>query len=251
MADLAEIYAFTQKELGKFVSGLSKKDLDRSVPATPEWSIRDVIAHLTGAAELMAARDFPSEFFFANGAEHGVAALNEWTERHVRERRGRPLQDVLNEWETVTATIAPMLRGDVPWADEVVPFGGHVMVRDLATHQQDIYGALGVERDRDGAPIRIGFATFVGGVDLRIRASERPALRFVNEHKEIVAGYGEPAATVSASRFELFRALSGRRNHEQVRAYDWDGDPEPFLRYFYPFGVREEALVEEGVPVES
>jgi hypothetical protein len=126
----------------------------------------------------------------------------------------------------------------------VIFFAGHALLTDLAVHQQDIYGAMGVVKDRDAAAIGIGFASYVGGVGLRIGAAGGPSLRFVTEHKERVAGDGEPAATVRAPRFELFRALSGRRSPDQVRAYDWDGDPEPFLELFYPYGLREAALVE-------
>jgi hypothetical protein len=37
----------------------------------------------------------------------------------------------------------------------------------------------------------------------------------------------------------LFRALHGRRTVEQVRAMDWDGDPEPWLSAFFLFGPTE------------
>jgi hypothetical protein len=117
-------------------------------------------------------------------------------------------------------------------------------VTDLAVHQQDIYGALGIVKDRDAAPVGIAFATYAGGADLRINASGGSSLRLVTESKERVVGGGDPVATVRAPRFELFRALSGRRSPDQVRAYDWDGDPEPFMELFYPYGVRQEALVE-------
>ena len=244
MAELAEIYAITRKELANFVSSLPAEDLERPVPATPAWSIRDVIAHLTGVMECTASGDFPREFFTAIGSEHGVGLLNEWTDRHVGDRRERPLQDLLDEWEKATAAVTPMIRGDVPWPEEVMPFAGHVLVTDLGVHQQDIYGALGLVRDRDATPIRIGFSVYATGTDLRIQASGGPSLRFVTEYKEVVAGGGEPAATVLAPRFELFRALSGRRSPDQLRAYEWEGDPEPFLELFYPYGVREEALVE-------
>lgn len=244
MADLAEIYDAARRDLAGLVSGLSREELERPVPATPAWSIRDVVAHVTGVVQGAVAGDFPREFFVALGSEHAVGILNDWTDRHVADRRQRPLQDVLEEWEKATAAVAPMIRGETPWPEEVVLFAGRVLVTDLTIHQQDVYGALGLVKDRDTPQIRIGFATYAGGVDLRIKASGGPALRLVNEHKEVVAGEGEPGASVRAPRFELFRALSGRRNPDQVRAYEWDGDPDPFLELFYPYGVREEALVE-------
>jgi hypothetical protein len=38
--------------------------------------------------------------------------------------------------------------------------------------------------------------------------------------------------------------MSGRRSPEQVAAYEWDGDAEPYIPYFYPYGIRSDALVE-------
>ena len=244
MAELADVYEVTRKELSNFVSSLPEKDLRRPVPATPTWSIHDVIAHMSGALACVASGDFPREFFLAIGSKEGIALINEWTERQVEDRRERPIQDLLDEWESATASIAPMIRGDVPWPDQVFPFAGYVLMTDLAIHQQDIYGALGVVKDREEAPISIGFSTYVSGIDLRIQSEGGPSIRFVTEDKEKVAGQEEPAATVRGSRFELFRALSGRRSLDQIRKYEWEGDPEPFLKFFYPYGVREEPLVE-------
>ncbi len=244
MADLVEIYATTRSDLAELVSTLSDEDLHRPVPATPEWSIRDVVAHLAGVVQCIAAGDFPREFFAAIGSEAGVTVLNEWTDRHVGARREPSLRELLEEWESASAAIAPMMHGDVPWPEDVVPFAAHILTTDLGVHQQDVYGALGIVKDREGAPVRIGFTVYATGADLRIRASGGSALRFVTERKEVVAGDGEPAATVRGTHFELFRALSGRRSPDQLRAYEWEGDPEPFLELFYPYGVRAEALVE-------
>ena len=244
MADIADVYAATRKDLASFVSSLTKDELERPVPATQGWSIRDVVAHMSGVLQCIAAGDFPIEFFAAIGSQQGIAVLNEWTGRQVGVRTERPIGELLDEWEAGAAGVMPMLRGDVPWPEGVVPFAAHILTTDLAVHQQDVYGALGVVRDRDAAPIAIAFATYTAGVDIRIKGSGGPALRFVTERKEVVAGEGEPVATVRGPRFELFRALSGRRSPEQVRAYDWEGDPEPFLELFYPYGVRAEALVE-------
>lgn len=245
MGDIGDVYEATRKEIASFVSTLSEDELARRVPATPDWTIRDVISHLTGDVVSTVDGDFPREFFASFGSDEGIAKLNEWTDRQVRERRGRRLQEVLDEWESATPELLPRIRGEEPWPDPMMTFAGHILVTDIAIHQQDIYGALGILRDRDSAAVKIGLSTYIGGIQLRMGATPGDGtIRFVTETKDVVCGSGEPTATVKAGRFELFRALSGRRSPEQIRNYEWDGDPEPFTRFFYPYGVRAEALAE-------
>ena len=69
---------------------------------------------------------------------------------------------------------------------------------------------------------------------MRLDASERT----------FTAGAGEPAVAVRADAFELLRALTGRRNAEQVRALDWSGDAEPYVDVFATYPMRESPLGE-------
>lgn len=244
MPDLADVYDSTRRDIAELVRGLDEDALNGRVPATPEWSVRDVVAHLTGDVACALVGDFPREFFESFGSEQGVISLNEWTHRQVAERRSKPLSEVLEEWEGATQEVKKMMRGEREWPGGILPFVDHVLLADIATHQQDVYGALGIVRDRESAQVRIGASTYIGGVALRIGMDGGPPLRFAMENKEVAAGGDDPNVTVRASRFELFRALSGRRNPDQVRAFEWSGDPTPFLRFFYPYGIRQEALNE-------
>jgi hypothetical protein len=114
------------------------------------------------------------------------------------------------------------------------------LLTDLTVHQQDIYGALGIQRDRESAPIKIGLSGYIATMGWRLTGANLAPLRVDLGDKSYVAGEGEPAATVRASRYELFRATAGRRSPEQIAA----GDAEPYIPYFYPYGARTEALVE-------
>jgi hypothetical protein len=78
----------------------------------------------------------------------------------------------------------------------------------------------------------------------RVAHDQLPTLRIRAGTREWTIGDGEPAATVTADPFELARAASGRRSWDQVRAFEWEGNPEPFKPLFYPYGVREDALAE-------
>ena len=68
----------------------------------------------------------------------------------------------------------------------------------------------------------------------RLDQGGRPALRLRTGDQDWVEGTGSPAASLAADPFELFRALSGRRSLDQVRALAWDGDPEPYLDLLAP-----------------
>lgn len=245
MGDLADVYESTRKELSAFVSGLSDEALGARVPATPDWTVKDIVAHLSADVVGALSGDFPREFFQAFGSPDGVRALNEWTARLVEERSDWSLQEILDEWEANSGRLRDALRDPSLWPDGTPPFVEGVFVTDLAVHQQDIYGALGMVEARDSAPVKIATGGYIVMVGLRLDTESKPSLTIEAEEKSWKAGAAEPAARVRVpTRFELFRALSGRRSPEQIRSYDWDGDASSYTDYFYPYGIREDALNE-------
>ncbi len=243
MGDLTDVYEATRSSIVDLVRERANES-NHPVPATPEWRVRDVVSHLVGEVECILRADFPREFFRSFGQPDAIADLNEWTRGHLDARKDRSLDAIVAEWDELTPRLISMMRGETEWPEGVTDFADRVMVTDLGVHQQDLFGTFGIERDRDGAPVKIGSAGYIAALDLRLRTEERGVLAIEAHDKLWVAGGDEPTATLRTDRFELFRALSGRRSLDQLRSYDWDGDPEPFLDCFYPYGLREEALVE-------
>jgi uncharacterized protein (TIGR03083 family) len=244
MAELADIYEQLRTEISELVAGLEPDQLDTPVPATPGWTIKDVITHITADASCVIVGDFPSQYFETFGEGPAVELVNDWTARQVNEREGHSLEELLQEWKSSATELTAMMRGEKKWSENMLPFVDSVIVTDAAVHQQDIFGALGIERARENTGIRIGLAAYVVGIGWRLAVAKLPPVGFDVGDKTYVAGEGEPETTVRASRYELFRAMSGRRNPEQIAAFDWDGDPEPYIPYFYPYGIRKDALVE-------
>lgn len=244
MAEVADIYEQLRHDISEFVAGLEPQELDMPVPATPAWSIRDVVSHLAADASYAIGGDFPGEFFQAYGDPNAVATLNEWTARQLEERKGRSLEEILQEWKTSANDVVPMMRGEKEWPEGTFAFADVALMTDAAVHQQDIFGALGLERARDSVPIKIGLRGYIVTMGWRLASAGIAPLRFDVGDKSYTAGEGEPAATVRGTRFEFFRAMSGRRSPEQIAAYAWEGDAEPYIAYFYPYGIRHEALVE-------
>jgi uncharacterized protein (TIGR03083 family) len=244
VGDLADVYEDVRRELSELVTHVSDDERATPVPATPGWSVRDVVAHLAGDAACLIVGDYPREFFESFGDDAAVVTLNRWTSGHVSARANWSIQEIIDEWEKSAAVLTQMMRGETSWPNDIPFFADRVLITDIGVHQHDIYGALGIARDREGPPVRIGVAGYIAILDMRLRSDEGPALRLEVGHKERIVGGDEPATTLRSDRFELFRALSGRRSPDQVKGYDWDGNPDPFLMYFYPYGVRTEALIE-------
>ena len=70
------------------------------------------------------------------------------------------------------------------------------------------------------------------------------AVRFEVPETSIVLGSGDPSVSVTAPRFELLRALAGRRSETQIRAYRWDGDPGQVVAILAAYPMRDTALEE-------
>lgn len=244
MPEIVDLYEELRNEISEFAVGLTPQELDSPVPATPGWTIRQVVTHLAADATYLIEGDFPREFFEAFGDAGAVATLNDWTARQLEERKDRSLEEILQEWKTSATQVSAIMRGDQSWPEGILPFADRVLLTDATVHQQDIFGALGIERARDSAPIKIALSGYIATMGWRLAPVGVAPLRFDLGEKSYVAGDGEPGATVRADRWEFFRAMSGRRSPEQIADYEWDGDSEPYIPYFYPYGIRTEPLVE-------
>ena len=113
-------------------------------------------------------------------------------------------------------------------------------------HAQDVFGALGAPQLREGPPVSLAIATYAFGVDYRVRQLGLAPLVIAYDGKARMIGdpAGEPGARVEADRFEVMRALAGRRSRAQIAALDWQGDPEPYLGIIPAYGERDEPLEE-------
>jgi uncharacterized protein (TIGR03083 family) len=215
--DLARLYRDTRERLTALVAALDEAALATPVPACPGWLVQDVVAHLAAIVEDALAGRLtgpPSE------AETAV---------QVARYKGRPMTRTLAEWTAGAPQFEEIISAfDVPPA-----------VVDVASHEQDIRGAL----DRPGA--RDAEAIWqMGGWLLRGLRSPVP-LRVTVEDAEFRAGpEGEPVLELTTTRFEAFRWRMGRRSRDQLAALDWSGDPAPVLDHLVVFGPARTDIVE-------
>lgn len=210
MGQVGDAYRGVRERMTALAEGA---DPDAPVPGCPEWTVKELLAHVTGVISDI-----------LEGRLEGVAT-DPWTEAQVSARRATPLPDILGEWAEKAPAVEPMIDD----------FGaaGRQLVFDAVTHEHDLRGALDQpgEIDSDAVAIAAGFV--VPGFLAAVAESGAPVLEVTTPGGERwVSGEGEPAARLNATPFELIRAISGRRTSDQIEAMAWDGDPSPYLPSF-------------------
>ena len=114
-------------------------------------------------------------------------------------------------------------------------------VINVASHKQDVRGALGRPGARDCAAVRACTPRLLGWLDLPV------PVRIRTEDGEYLAGsVGSdiPELRLNTSRFEAFRWRMGRRSRAQLAAMDWSADPAPVPGHLAVFGPAERDVVE-------
>jgi uncharacterized protein (TIGR03083 family) len=227
--DLALLYGDTQTRVIDLVSTLPASALTTLVPGTPQWTVEQLIAHVTGIAADM-----------VDGRTEG-AATAPWTSRQVAERAGRPFADVLAEWRRRSPGLLAMLA--TPGQVDAAAF-------DLLTHEHDLRGTFHLARASDPEAVFAVTTRVTGRVGHMVDKAGLPGLRLVHDTGEWVCGTAPVGVTGTATTFEWFRALFGRRSAAQILTYYWHGDPSPYFDLLNLFGPLPSAdVAEAGAPV--
>ncbi|GAA4696530.1 maleylpyruvate isomerase family mycothiol-dependent enzyme [Nocardioides nanhaiensis] len=190
-------------------------DLELPVPATPDWSARQLLAHMVGLGVDVLDGDEPDD--------HNES----WTRAQVAARATSSAADLVAEWRAVADQLETYLREQSPR-----PLG------DLLIHEQDLRSGLGVPgaRATDGlAAVRATMADRVG-VAVRGAGLAPLVLEQADGPWRWTSGPGEPGLVLGASGFDLFRAVTSRRTAAQLHDYRVDGDLEPYLPHLALLG---------------
>lgn len=231
----ASAYEDGLRRVRSIARDLDEAALGQTVPACPEWSVRDLLAHLTGVAEDSARGGF---FAGATGAwaDTAVAAERErWTAGHVAARGNLELGRLVDDLEREGLELVRALRsGDGP-AGRVPTWMFGAPAADLAVHLGDLRETLGIASEPDTPIWSFAFAQYRRWLRARLEDRSLPSLLLTDGDSEWAVGRGEPEATVHADRDELFRMISGRRSEARIRALRWSGDPAPYLPVISPY----------------
>ena len=214
---LSQLYGQTQARVVSLVTELDERQMEAPVPACPGWRVRDVVAHLTAVGEDV-----------LEGRLTGPPS-DAQTAAQVARFQGRSLAEVLARWRELT-----------PQFEEAIDaFGVWPAVLDVATHEHDIRGAVGVPGARAAEVVRLG-------ADRLLTWMQPPVpLRVEVEDETYDLGpEGEAAIVLRTARFEALRWRMGRRSRAQLAGLDWAGDPAPVLDHLVVFGPSPADIAE-------
>ncbi len=224
--DYAVEYSACRSRIRTLLSNASLSDAAVIVPACPDWTVRDVCAHIAGVSAALVARDNP-------GAD-GQA----WVDRLVHERQDKSIAELLDEWESVGPGFESIMQA-VPKA-----FGG--LVYDVVAHEHDIRGALGRPGDRESDGVWASLEIQVAMVqrDLAAHGPTPGTIHLRTDDRQWTVGSGEPEVSIDTSAWELMRLLGSRRSRDQILAAGWKGDVEPFIAAMAHLPLPVSAIVE-------
>lgn len=193
MTDWAEVYRSNIDAVTALAEGLTTEELSIRVPATPDWDVHDVLAHLAGG---------PADAL--SGRMDGAPSA-EWTARHVGERSGRTVDELVDEIRgSVDGVVASLDGNESP-----------ALVWNAAVHHADLHEALG-----KGVPPEEMWRPVLDAIAPRM--------------------LGESAADVDhVPDYELFRAIFSRRSRTQMTGWGSALDPV-WLDQICIFGPRDD-----------
>jgi uncharacterized protein (TIGR03083 family) len=122
MTDWGQLYRDHVEAIGSLAPGLTEDQLTTTVPATPAWTVHEVLAHVAGSASDAVTDRMDG------------APSPEWTERHVAERRSASVADLVDELRALQDGIAA----------SVVDNPRPAFVWNIAVHHADLHEALGL-----------------------------------------------------------------------------------------------------------
>jgi uncharacterized protein (TIGR03083 family) len=225
MGEYSASYRGCRERVTEIVTGLDDEGLARRVPACPDWSVRDLTAHIVGVA---------ADFSVGNLEQVGT---KEWTRAQIAERADRSVADLIDEWTKIAEQVEPA-------ADLIPPGAAQLLVGDAVTHEHDMRGAVDRPGSRDSDAVWIGLDRYVRLFGKRVKDAELLSVIVRSGPREWRAGVRESEIVLSGGAFELLRALTGRRTIDEISALTWTGDSSAHLAIFSTYPPTSTSLSE-------
>ncbi len=207
MTDWAQLYRDNVAAVTGLAEGLTVEQLGTHLPASPAWTVHDVLAHLAGGpADAVAGR--------MRGAPGP-----EWTARHVGERSALPVDVLLAEMQANLETVATSV------ATSPAP----AIVWDITVHHADLHEGLGL-----GRPPEHFWSPVLEALGPRMLAGAPAAVTCGDQT------WGAGGDAVEVAPYELYRSIFSRRSRTQMLTWGSPVLAAEHLAAMCVFGPRDD-----------
>jgi uncharacterized protein (TIGR03083 family) len=203
---------------------LTDEALRTRVPACPQWTVRELLAHLVGATTDIVTDNLEG------------APGDEWTAAQIAARAGRGVAELIAEWEE----FGPRWE-DIARRAEHPSFLVRHPYLDAGVHEADLYGALGLPRPPAEMSLAIADSTVPRVAE---DFDDLGLFTIVTPERVYHLGSGDPAASARVDTYEVSRAVFGRRSRAQIESWTWDGPPGRFAGRFAVLPQTDRDLVD-------
>ncbi|WP_100484070.1 maleylpyruvate isomerase N-terminal domain-containing protein [Mycobacteroides abscessus] len=223
--ELDVAYRNARGRVAELAATLDEEQLQLPVPATPSWSVRELLAHLVGAASDAAI-----------GRLDGIGS-HDWTARHIAERHRYSVGELIAEWSQAAPMVESGLVG--------LQFRGPNAAADLICHEADLQEALSlgrIDRNHWEQPFLEVMMLLLG-----LQLQNIATVTVTDEQgRQWVCGSGTHNR-LRADGYELLRAMFSRRARRQIAAWEWAATPTPqMIDCFGFFGPRDD---DQPIPI--
>ncbi len=204
-------YRTVRDELINALGNVDDAAVKAIVPSCPEWTVKDVVSHLSGLnAELLA--DVP-----------GSLGSDEATTRQVKGRSSASLGEVVDEWVSLTDAIEERFtaNGDIAAA----------LLADLVVHIYDLAEVLGQPTIEAAKATPASAHRYVGRLQTRLFDQMGIALTVKLDDGTVWTPNSDAtkSVTLRTTPFNFLRGITGRLHRSEVESFDWSTDPGDIL----------------------
>lgn len=203
--DLFTIYLATRQRIIDLVAASGPSDLERHVPACPDWTVRQLFTHCVSMPAAISVGDLPQ------------SDLDGWIDAILAARVDRSIDELVDEWSSVDATIESMVGG-----------GGAVLLDDLVVHEHDLRGALG-RTDHSTLDEDVFVDRALQSCVPELERRGLSAIEVRHDGRTWRSHEAPVGWTLEMSPWESVRALYSRRTADELRTSSVGDDADAYI----------------------
>ena len=208
--EYVEHYHQTMARIIELVSNLSSDDEQLVVQACPDWTVKDLVAHVAGLCEALSQ------------GESTPADTQAWVDQLVADRASQSLSETIKQWKSCAvkfgevATLSARIAAPITY--------------DLIVHEHDLRHALQLPGEKDNAAVLIAMSFGALMLEHDLKNLNQGSLHLRCGEYEWQCGPGEVELSLDLTHhfefpiWETLRLTGSRRSHRQLRQYPWQGD---------------------------